>query len=104
MTTWKRVQGDTDDTIDVGVQGIDDATATSGWEAHVWQSDNKAATVETLTATATSATVVRVNLGSWITDAAEGQWNLEVQATIAGDPKTWPEGTPDQIIVRAQGA
>lgn len=101
MTTWKRVVGDTSDTLDVTVLGIDDATAASAWEAHVWQGPNGSST--TLTASATSTSVVRVSLGSWLTNAAVGNWNLELQATISGNPRTWPEGTPDQIIVRAQG-
>ena len=102
MTTWRRVSGDTNDTIDVEVLGIDDATAASAWEAHVWSPDGGSAT--TLTASATSTSVVRVSLGSWLTSAAAGNYNLELQATVGGNPKTWPEGTPDQIIVRAQGA
>lgn len=101
MTTWRRVSGDTNDTIDVQVLGIDDATAASAWEAHVWATGSAATTC---TATATSASVVRVNLGSWLTSATEGAYNLELQATVGGNPKTWPEGTPDQIIVRTQGA
>ena len=100
MTTWNRVQGDTDDTIDVTVLGISDATGASAWEAHVWATGGSSTT---LTATATSATVVRVSLGSWITSATAGSYNLELQATISSKPRTWPEGTPDQIIVRAQG-
>jgi hypothetical protein len=95
MTTWKRVQGDTDDTIDVGVNGIDDATAAS-WAAVVWATG--AASTD-LSATATNTTTVRVNLGSWLTTATAGTYNLRVRATIAGDPRTWPEGTPDQIVV-----
>lgn len=101
MTTWRRVQGDTNDTIDVEVLGIDDATATSGWAASVWATGGSATS---LTASATSTSVVRVNLGSWITTAAAGTYNLEVVATIAGNTKTWPEGTPDQIIVREDAA
>lgn len=103
MTTWKRVTGDTNDTIDVGVEGIDDATAASGWEAHVWITG---ASATTLTATATDTSTVRVNLGSWLgslTLTSETAYNLEVQATVGGNPKTWPEGTPDQIIVRPAG-
>ena len=101
MTTWRRVQGDTSDTIDVEVLGIDDATAASGWAASVWATG---AAATALTATATSASVVRVSLGSWITSAAQGTYNLELVATIGGNPKTWPEGTPDQIIVREDAA
>jgi uncharacterized membrane protein len=102
MTTWRRVAGDTDDTIDVEVLGIDDATAASAWAANVWATGTSA--VSGITAAATSASVVRVTLGSWLTTATPGTYNLEITATIGGDPKTWPEGTPDQIIVRAQGA
>jgi len=102
MTTWKRVQGDTSDTIDVEVLGIDDATAASGWAANVWVTG--AASSTALSASATSASVVRVSLGSWITNAAAGQYNLELVATIGGNPKTWPEGFPDQIIVREDAA
>lgn len=101
MTIWRRVQGDTSDTIDVTVLGISDATAASGWAASVWITGSAATA---LTATATSTTVVRVSLGSWITTAAAGQYNLELVATIGGNPKTWPEGTPDQIIVREDAA
>jgi hypothetical protein len=101
MTTWNRVAGDTGDTIDVTVLGITDATTASAWEAHVWITGT---TATTLSASATSATVVRVNLGSWLTSATPGLYNLELQATVAGNPRTWPEGTPDQIVVRAQGA
>ena len=100
MTTWNRVAGDTNDTIDVTVLGISDATGAT-WEAHVWATGS---TATTLTATATSASVVRVNLGSWLTSATAGNYNLELQGTITGNPRTWPEGTPDQIIVRDQGA
>ena len=102
MTTWYRVQGDTSDTIDVGVQGISDATAASAWEGHVWATGG---TPTTLSATAISATTVRVNLGTWLTSAPVGQYNFEIQATIAALPRTWPEGpSPDTIAVRAQGA
>ena len=102
MTTWRRVQGDTSDTIDVEVLGIDDATAATSWAANVWVTG--ASAVSGITAAATSASVVRVTLGAWLTTATPGAYNLEITATISGNPRTWPEGTPDQIIVRAQGA
>ena len=100
MTTWRRVVGDLDDTLDMTVHGIDDATAAS-WSANIWNDETPATTV---TATALYASTIRVELGGWISGAAPGYWNIEAQADLgAGRLATWPEGDPDTIIVRASG-
>ena len=103
MTTWRRVVGDSNDTIVVQILAggaAVDLTAVSAIEAHV---SLNGASASTLTATVTTAAtgIVTVSLGSWIATAAAGPWALEIQTTSAGVVRTWPDGTPDTIEVRA---
>ena len=107
MTTWKRVQGDLKDTLTVTLDGVVDLASAVTVVAHVWR--NGVAPI-TLTAAVTNPTtrLVTIQLGStggWLATAAPTTWWLEVQVTFTdGTVLTWPAGTPDMIIVRAQGA
>lgn len=103
MTTWGRVIGDSNDTIVMELEGVSDLSGISAIEAHVWKFDVVAATL-TAAVTDSANRIVTVSLGSWIATAAAGTYSLEVQTTAAGVVRTWPERTPDQIEVRAQGA
>jgi len=103
VTTWRRVVGDTNDTLVLQVLADGnpvDLTAVSAIEAHVALNGASAATLTAAVTTAATG-IVTVTLGSWITTAAPGSWALEVQMTSAGVPHSWPEGTPDTIEVRA---
>lgn len=106
MTTWMRVQGDLKDTLTVTLDGVADLNAVTAVIAHVWRSG---VPVVNLTAAVTNAAtrLVTVQLGSaggWLASATPTTWRFEVQATFAdGSVLTWPAGTPDMIVVRAQG-
>jgi len=100
MTTWRRVVGDTNDTIVATMNGVSSLAGVSSVEAHVSLNGANPATL-TAVVTDSSARTVTVSLGSWITTATPGAWALEFQLTTAGNPLTIPEGTPDTIQVRA---
>ena len=104
MTSWKRVQGDVNDTVTVTLDGVATLNAVTAVAAHVWR---PSVPPVTLTAAVTNAAtrLVTVQLGTWLATAVPDNWYLEVQATFAdGSVLTWPAGTPDKILVRAQGA
>ena len=106
MSKWSRVQGDTNDTLVAQLAGVADLTGVTAIEAHVWPAQSIGAAV-TLAAVVTNAAsrTVTVNLGSWISTAGPGRYQLEIQTTWGGGPIiTWPEGAPDELTIRAQGA
>jgi hypothetical protein len=101
VTTFKRVQGDTNDKLLAMLRGVETFTGASV-AAHIWR---KGTNVVTLPATVTAEGVCTVALGSWITTAATGTWLVEYQVTFGdGTVATWPDEKPDVLIVRPQGA
>jgi hypothetical protein len=111
VTTWKRVQGDVNDTAVVDLHGIDAITGCTV-VGHIWQdgvaSENLTGSVTTAVATATVPCAVTIVLGGasgWLSDAAPGVWSFEQQLTFPDTSVlTWPAGGVDNIVVRAQGA
>lgn len=86
---WDRYQGDTNDTIVMRIDGVDDLLGASSVDAIVWRTTTPSSqTVLTATVVDASARTVRVSLGSWVTTAAVGVWN--VASRITG---TWSDGT-----------
>jgi hypothetical protein len=105
MITEYRVQGDTNDTIKVRFEGVQDLVGISSIEAHVWR-NGVASTTLTTTVDDATARDVTVSLGTWITTAVPDVYYFEVQATWPGtkpvtSPGKWGTAT---IVVRAQGA
>lgn len=103
MTTWNRVAGDVDDTIDAVLNGVTDLTAATAVEGHVWHGRE---TPVTLTGSVVSASErrVRINLGSWLALASARSYSFEIQVSFGTTVITWPEDKPDEIRVRSQGA
>jgi len=107
MTVFRRVQGDINDTIVPILNGVEDLTTATAVEAHVWLDGEPAETLTAIVLDATNRTI-EVELGAvdgWLSDAAPNTWYVEYQVTFADDTVlTWPAGSPDIIMVRAQGA
>jgi hypothetical protein len=101
MTTWNRVQGDTDDTIQVILDGIGDLAAVTTVTAHVRKPGRESVELEAEVVDAAARTIA-IHLGDWITDAVPGKYLLEIQPVIQGSPVTWPEAGPDTLIIRSQ--
>jgi hypothetical protein len=103
MTTWRKVQGDVNDTITVILSGVENLTGATA-VAKVWR---RGVDAENLTTSITSTVnrTVSVDLGGasgWLFDAAIGTWLIEIQVTFAdGSILTWPADSPDMIVVRA---
>jgi hypothetical protein len=105
MTTYYMVQGDTDDTCDARLNGVDSLSAVTEIVAYVWR-DGVAKTALGVDLVDAVLKTVRLKGGSWITTAATGPWWLQWQATIGGKPRTWPKAPdmkPDVLHVLAQG-
>lgn len=109
MTTWQRVVGDKDDTIVVGLNGIDDITGAT-IVGHVWQgtaaATNLTGTILNATADGTDAPCsVTIALGGssgWLATATAGAYRFDVKLTFTDtSTKTWPSGNPDTIVVRS---
>jgi hypothetical protein len=101
------VAGDTGDTRTIRLDGIADLTGVTAIEAYVWKEGDKS-TRSTLTCSVADATArtVTVNLGAgggWLPTARPGSYFFEIEATFGTVIRTWPEGTPDTILVRASG-
>jgi len=98
LTTIRRVQGDTNDTVTVTCGGVSTLAGASAVVAHVKKTTNPVGSA-TLTASVldAAARTVLVALGSWITTATVGTWWLEVEVTAAWSdgftgPRTFPAG------------
>lgn len=106
MTAWRKVQGDVNDTIIVVLDGVQDLSAVTGIEAHVWRNDT---TPISLTASVVNsdARTIEVDLGGasgWLLTAEPEIYFIEEQVTFSdGTVLTWPSGAPDLLIVRADG-
>lgn len=102
MTTFNRVAGDTGDTLVAELTGVDSLSSATAVEAHVSRMDIAAATL-TASVLSASARTITVALGAWLQNTAvAGEYDLEYEVTFASGAKlTWPEGTPDTLIVRA---
>lgn len=107
MTVFRRVQGDIDDTIDPIIDGIQDLTAVTAVEAHVWRRgvDPEVLTAAVADASARSLLVQLGDANGWLSDAAPGVWNVEYELVLGvGTPAiTWPASIKDFIVVSAQG-
>lgn len=106
MSILEAVAGDIGDSRDILLRGVSSLAPVSSVEAHVWRRD---VTPVTLTATLDVATLIATvqfgGVGGWLAGALPGKWNFEIQINFTGGNKlTWPEGDPDEIHVRAQGA
>lgn len=107
---FRRVQGDVNDTLVVQLTGVASFTGATV-VAHVWKDSGAAtnlaaAVVNGTTSTGSPCGVCTVNLGSWLATATPSlNWQLEYQVTFGdGSVLTWPDGAPDTIEIRAQGA
>ena len=108
MTTWNRVQGDTNDVLTGEVGGIDSLVGIGAVVAHIWRTGVAPVTLTCAIVDAPNR-VVRVLLGDWITTAEPAVWSVEVQATgLWSDgttgPRTFPARGCQFLRVRAQGA
>lgn len=103
MTTWNRVAGDTGDVLDAFLEGITDLSLATSVVGHVWHGTE---TPVTVTGSIVSAPLrqVRLNIGTFLGSAVPRTYKLEFQVEFPAGPVTWPEGPPDEIRVRAQGA
>ncbi len=90
------VQGDVNDFRSVTLHGVEDLTAVTAIETHVWKTGTTPLVEATLATTIVDATerTARIELGGvagWLATAAPGTWFLEVEATFGdGTVLTWP--------------
>lgn len=91
---WKRHQGDEDDTLDVGVDGLAPGDSLLVDAIHAEVALNLGTPVP-LTAAVTDpvARTVHVQLSPWLDTAELGDWRFVLKITFAGGkgPITWPE-------------
>lgn len=108
MTALKAaVVGDVGDYRIITLSGVEDLDAVTALESHVWVFGGDAAVTLTTTVEDSAARQIRVELGGadgWLSTAAPGRHLIEYQLTFGSTVLTWPNGSPDQIQVRAQGA
>lgn len=99
---WHRRQGDEDDTIIVGVDGVLDLTAVTAVSAEIYYGSDPAVV---LTAGVSNAATreVTVQLGGaagWLATAKEGRWRLYLVFSFgATGPITWPDEGYGEIII-----
>ncbi len=100
---WTRVVGDTNDILTAQLDGIIDLSGSPTVRALVWPLAGGTATA--LTATVLSATdrTVVVALAAWITTAAAGTYNVEIEVTSGDVIRTWPTTRPATLVLRSQG-
>lgn len=106
---WRRVSGDVGDTLVAVLDGVDTLDGVTAVEGHVWRWVRDDGTPRvTLAAAVTNAaarevTVQLGGVGGWLPTASPGSWLFELEVTSGGVTRTWPEGPPAVIDVRAQG-
>lgn len=109
MTTLPHaVAGDVNDFRTVILNGVEDLDTVTAIETHIWRPDT-AAVVLTTAVTDSDARIIRFELGGalgWLaTVATPNAWFVEYQLTFAdGTILTWPQKTPDVLLVRAEAA
>lgn len=107
-TSFERVQGDVNDTLVVQLEGVGDYTAATATAA-VWTAGNAPTALNASVTNATTSegvacgrcVVALGGAGGWLSTAI-GSYLLEYQVTFSdGSKLTWPEHSPDELIVRA---
>jgi hypothetical protein len=99
MSVWKRVQGDTNDTIDAYLDGVDSLAALTSVTAEVWRR-GVAPVALAAEVVDPEARIVRAYLADWITTAAVGDWYVDWRPVVNGSPITWPSSGRDIIRIR----
>lgn len=105
---FERVQGDVNDTLVVQLDGVGNFTAATA-DASAWTTGGAvvaltAAVVNAVDAEGSPCGRCTVNLGGagGFLSTAVGTYLLEYTVTFSDGTKlTWPEKTPDQLVVRA---
>ncbi len=100
---WTRVVGDTNDTLTAQLDGIVDLSGSPTIRSLVWPLAGGAATVLTVTVLSVVDRTVTISLGAWITTAAAGTYNVEIEVTSGGVIRTWPAQRPATLVLRSQG-
>lgn len=112
MTEHRKVQGDVNDVAVAYLYGVANFTGATV-VGKVWTATTAAVP---LTASVTigvdesgnACGICTVDLGGvagWLKTATPGYWFLEYEATFAdGTVLTWPEHSPDTVVVRAQAS
>ncbi len=100
---WTRVVGDTNDTITAQLDGVIDLSGSPTVRALVWPLAGGTASVLTATVTDPILRIVVVNLAAWITTAAAGTYNVEIEVTSGTVIRTWPTTRPATLVLRSQG-
>lgn len=92
LPTWRRVQGDVDDTIVSDLDGVADLTGVTSVTARVWRTVAPVSSTALTGAIVDSPTaVVSINLSTWLLTAAPGWWNVMIKATWASSAtRSWP--------------
>jgi hypothetical protein len=106
MTVWKRNVGDTNDSIIVQLNGVEDLEAMLTVVGVAWLDDFLVADppepfIEfTGTIIDSPNRLVQINLGAWLTDAPVAKYRYRTRGTFAGGiTKSWPEGWPDTLEI-----
>lgn len=104
MTVWNRVRGDVGDTIVPILDGVTDLTGVTAVVAHVWTGTEPKVDLTAAVLSSTDRTIT-VQLGTWLQNTARAAtYKVEYEVSFgASITRTWPEGPPDEIRVRAQG-
>ena len=104
MNLKPAVSGDAGDDRTLILHGISSLTGASAQEAHVWLTGGTSSDL-LVTITDAAECEVSVALSPWLTTAAPGTYNFEVEVTFAGgDIFTWPADAPARLKVRDDGA
>jgi len=109
MTVWKRNRGDTNDSIIVQLDGVEDLDAALDvkgicWHPNDWpdpEDDPIVTPVEFTGAVLDSANrLVEIPLGTWIDDCRIAKYRYRTRVTFTGPvTKSWPEGIPDTLEI-----